>query len=143
MGKLEKKAEDRNISLPLFHSSATHIPFRDESFDAVLCTGVLQHLLENERKETADEITRVLKPEGILFLEAFGRDDFRYGGDEIEPHTFARKNGIIYHYFTKDELKELFWSFEYIDFKEEKKEKIFHGKRYSRHSIFFVAMKNA
>lgn len=141
--KLWEKAAGRNISLPLFHSSATHIPFKDESFDAVLCTGVLQHLLENERREAANEIARVLKTGGSLFFEAFGRDDFRYGGDEVEPHTFARKNGIIYHYFTKEEIKVLFSSFEFIEIKEEKREKNFHGKKYSRHSISFVAGKLA
>ncbi|MBP2030601.1 ubiquinone/menaquinone biosynthesis C-methylase UbiE [Methanohalophilus levihalophilus] len=138
---LRKKSEGRDISLPLFHSSATHIPFKDNSFNAAICTGVLQHLLENERTEAAGEISRILKPEGILFFEAFGRGDFRYGGEEVEPHTFSRKNCIIYHYFTKEELKELFSGFEFIDLKEEKREKNFHGNKYSRHSISFVARK--
>ncbi len=138
-----EKAESRDLLLPLFHSSATHIPFKNRFFDAAICTGVLQHLLENERREAASEITRTLKPGGLLFFEAFGIDDFRYGGEEVELHTFARKNGIIYHYFTKEELEELFSDFEFIDIKEKKREKNFHGKKYSRHSISFVARKIA
>jgi ubiquinone/menaquinone biosynthesis C-methylase UbiE len=138
---LKKKAATRELMLSLLHSSATHIPFKGNSFDAVLCTGVLQHLLEHERFETADEIRRILKPGGLLFAEVFGREDFRYGGTKAEPHTFARKNGILYHYFSKKELEELFPGFEFIEFKEEKLDKNFRGKKYSRHSISFVAVK--
>lgn len=140
---LREKAASRGFLLPLLHSSATHIPFKDNSFDVIICTGVLQHILENERREAANEIKRTLRPGGLLFFEAFGRGDFRYGGDAVEPHTFSRKNGIIYHYFTKEELGRLFSDFEFIKFKEEKREKNFHGKKYSRHSISFVARKIA
>jgi ubiquinone/menaquinone biosynthesis C-methylase UbiE len=124
--------------LHILHASATCLPFRDGCFDAVICTGVLQHLLEQERRDAAGETERVLRPGGLLFFEAFGREDFRYGGEETEPHTFVRGSGIIYHYFTLEELRDLFPGFEFVDVGETKREKLFHGKRYIRHSISFV-----
>jgi Methylase involved in ubiquinone/menaquinone biosynthesis len=81
------------------------LPFRDETFDAVVCYDVLQHLLEPERALSVEEIRRVLTPGGMTFIEAFGRGDMRYGGNEVEPHTFRRETGIIYHYFSEGRWK--------------------------------------
>ena len=44
------------------------LPFRDGVFDAVLIQAVLEHVLEPQR--VADEIHRVLGPEGLVYAEA-------------------------------------------------------------------------
>ncbi|MCC6177168.1 MAG: class I SAM-dependent methyltransferase [Chloroflexi bacterium] len=45
---------------------AHHLPFGDESFDAIVCTEVFEHLLDPPA--AAREIVRVLKPGGRLIL---------------------------------------------------------------------------
>ncbi|APH38765.1 class I SAM-dependent methyltransferase [Methanohalophilus halophilus] len=134
--RLQEKAE-----LPLCRASITDLPFPEDSFDVVLCQGVLQHLFEAERKQAADQMTNVLKPEGKLIFEAFGREDMRYGGAAVEQHTFRRKNGIIYHYFTMEELEGLFDKLDISKKENRLKKKIFRGEEYIRHSIFLVARK--
>jgi 2-polyprenyl-3-methyl-5-hydroxy-6-metoxy-1,4-benzoquinol methylase len=43
--------------------------FRDNSYDAVLCMGVLYHVRENEiRRQAVSECVRVCKPGGFVFL---------------------------------------------------------------------------
>lgn len=120
-------------------STITHLPFSDDSFDGVLCLGVLQHLYENERLLTMSEFSRILVPGGFLFFEGFGVDDMRYGkGDNTnEKNTFLRNKGIIYHYFTKEEIKSLLdnCGFQITDTKDIKIEKMFNGKKYNRHMI--------
>lgn len=49
-------------------SNLTDLPFKESSFDAVLCTQVLEHVPEPQ--QVIDEIARVLKPGGRLFLSA-------------------------------------------------------------------------
>lgn len=49
-------------------SDITVIPAPDKSFDAILCSEVLEHVPEPDR--ALDEFTRLLKPGGILILTA-------------------------------------------------------------------------
>ncbi|WP_406655868.1 class I SAM-dependent methyltransferase [Methanolobus sp. ZRKC2] len=119
----------------LVASSITHLPFSDDSFDAIVCYGVLQHLLESEREIAVEELRRVLRPHGSIFFEVFGTDDMRFGGDEVENNTFRRNSGIIYHYFTEEELESLFAEFNVEEMKSIRTEKRFRGELYTRHQI--------
>lgn len=47
-------------------ASVSEIPFKERSFDVVLCNCVLEHVVEDER--AMEEIYRVLKPEGKFLL---------------------------------------------------------------------------
>jgi ubiquinone/menaquinone biosynthesis C-methylase UbiE len=120
-------------------SSITALPFLENSFDAALCLGVLQHLLEDERKQAISEIKRVMKSGSSLVLEIFGTGDMRYGGDEVEKDTFMRKNGIVYHYFTMEEVGSLLSGFEILEMDDLISEKKFHGKPHRRHQIRVLA----
>ncbi|MGD9911370.1 MULTISPECIES: class I SAM-dependent methyltransferase [Methanothrix] len=84
------------------------LPFRDEVFDAVFAFHVLGHLLETQRSVVTREIIRVTRSGGLVFFRGFSFDDFRAGGDEIERGTFIRGDGTITHYFTEDEVLDLF-----------------------------------
>jgi ubiquinone/menaquinone biosynthesis C-methylase UbiE len=119
----------------LIVSTITNLPFSDHSFDAVLCYGVLQHLFESERILAVEEFKRLLKPSGILFIEVFGTEDMRFGGQEVESNTFMRKGGVIYHYFTEKELFSLLGGFAQVDLKNIITEKTFRGERHTRHHI--------
>jgi len=87
------------------------LPFNDEIFDIIFCWHVLGHLSSSERRTAADEMLRVLKPGGVLYFKDFSRNDFRYGkGIEVEPSSFLRGDGIVTHYFEREELMSLFGS---------------------------------
>ena len=120
-------------------SNITDLPFNDNSFDGIVCYGVLQHLLADERLAATKEFKRVLSPDGFLFFEAFGVDDMRYGGEEIEPHTFLRKSGLIYHYFTTEEVESFLDGFEIINLENVRSQKRFRGKLYPRHMVKGIA----
>ena len=128
----------RELDIKFLAADICHLPFPARSFDVIWCYGVLQHLLSAERKQAINEFRRLLPRNGILFMEVFGKEDMRYGGNEVENDTFKRKNGIIYHYFNKDELNGLLRGFSCrID--ESKEEKRFDGRIYMRHMISVVA----
>ncbi len=125
-------------------ASISDLPFKARTFDGILCYGVLQHLFKEERDFAVKEFSQTLRKGGLLFFEAFGCEDMRCGGEAsipFEEKTFARQNGIIYHYFTKEEIREVFKEFEIIELEDAIKEKIFKGKVYRRHLIKGVFQK--
>jgi len=134
-------SERRELEIKFLAADICHLPFPDASFDIIWCYGVIQHLMSDERKIAVGEFRRLLRPKGVLFIEVFGEEDMRYGGIEVEPNTFRRKNGIIYHYFNEDELNGLLSGFS-CKVVESKKEKRFNGRVYLRHMISVEAEKS-
>jgi len=95
------------------------LPFKDQVFDAIISIHLFEHLLEDERYIAMKELIRVLKEKGLLFIESFSVQDFRYGkGKEIEKNTFLRGNNIFTHYFEKDEFFNLLNNFYIIKMDE-------------------------
>jgi SAM-dependent methyltransferase len=94
--------------LHLVRGDLRGLPFADQTFDLVVAFHVLGHLLEDERKNAAEEARRVLRPGGSLALRAFSVRDMRSGlGREVEPGTFVRGTDIRTHFFTRDEIRGL------------------------------------
>ena len=121
-------------------SNITDLPFEKSCFDGILCLGVLQHLRFSDRLKTVFEFYRVLKTGGCVYFESFGESDMRCSTDffpteNSEERTFLRQNGLIYHYFNEEELKELFEEAGFItkEIQSLKKEKKYDGKSYIRH----------
>lgn len=84
-------------------------PLRDQSFDVIMATHIAGHLLQGERRKLAGEVLRLLVFGGSVYFCDFSTGDFRYGrGVETEAGTFTRKNGIMTHYFTDEEVLTLF-----------------------------------
>ncbi len=135
-----ERSTGRKMGISLLAANVYEMPFQDGSFDVVWCYGVLQHLLLNERELAIRDFFRILRRGGMLFLEVFGEEDMRFGGHEVEPNTFSRKNGIVYHYFNKNELKELLRDFS-CNIVESRRKKRFDGVYYKRHMVSAVAKK--
>lgn len=69
-------------------ASALELPFMDESFDFVLCNGVLHHTPDPVRG--FGEITRVLKRGGRCFVLLYGKGGLRWPTVmKIRPHAMA------------------------------------------------------
>jgi 2-polyprenyl-3-methyl-5-hydroxy-6-metoxy-1,4-benzoquinol methylase len=84
-------------------------PFKNAVFDAVFAVHVIGHVPAPDRKWIADEVIRLLKSGGMLFFREFSTEDFRFKrGLETEAATFRRGNGILTHYFSEQEVTELF-----------------------------------
>jgi len=56
----------RRLSSPLVCADIVELPFRQSTFDKVLCVGVLNHIPQSEA--AIAELARVLRPGGELFL---------------------------------------------------------------------------
>jgi ubiquinone/menaquinone biosynthesis C-methylase UbiE len=120
---------------------ARNLPFKDDTFDGAVCYDVIQHLFEGERYATVREIRRVLVPRGLFFIQVFGNKDMRYGGTLVEPDTFRRQTGIIYHYFSEEEVKSMLSGFTLLKIDSAVSVKTFRGEQFTRHKITAIAQK--
>jgi SAM-dependent methyltransferase len=93
-------------------ADARCLPFKNNSFDAVFALHVIGHMHKVDRGRIISELPHILKPGGTIFFSDFSINDFRFGkGKETEPATFWRSPGIITHYFTQEEVTDLFSKF--------------------------------
>lgn len=65
---LLRKVARKNTSVNIRKGKLNNIPFRDNYFDIVTCYDVLEHNIK--LKENVAELRRVLKPNGILLIQA-------------------------------------------------------------------------
>lgn len=78
----------------------THIPFSDKSFDIVISTQVFEHA--QNLSELTDEIRRVLKDEGVLFITMpFVWPEHEIPYDFRRFTSFGHKLFLQEHHFTK------------------------------------------
>ncbi len=91
----------RNVANVTFEeASIEQIPYPDGMFDIVWCAGVLMHVADEER--ALDELARVLKPGGLLYLLVYATGGMRWplikllkpiaaeiGEDEMEKAVVA------------------------------------------------------
>ena len=90
-------------------ADARHLPFRPGSFDAVTARHIIGHMTRAGREAIASEIIEVLTVGGTLHFAAFSREDFRAGqGTCVEADSFLRGDGISTHYFSDNEVLDLF-----------------------------------
>lgn len=73
----DARSRGRNLdNLKFQHASILEMPFDDNSFDMVWCAGVLMLVADDER--AIDELTRVTKPGGTLYLLVYATGGMRW-----------------------------------------------------------------
>ncbi len=97
----------RRYALPLVQGSIVALPFRDGSFDTIVCSGVIEHVRAGE--EPFRELSRVLRPGGRLVLGTpdHGRRSWRMiesAYRALAPGGYADEHVTRY---THDHLRDL------------------------------------
>ncbi len=91
---------NKNMAFPHTIGNAMSTPFKDRSFDLVICASLIEHLLKPEL--LLEEIDRILKPNGIAYI-SFPPFYSLNGGHDYAPfHLFGEKLGNKFSkYFIK------------------------------------------
>ena len=103
-------------------SNGMTLPYRTETFDAIICVAVFHHLSDiSRRHQFIQEMIRVLKPNGKLLVtvwafeqpdnKRFKKWNVQPNGDAMIPWCDKSQNILsqrYYHLFHKDELESYF-----------------------------------
>lgn len=109
----KKKAVNLGYQIDTAICDMRELPFKDETFDAVLCVWTSGHGTLKDMKKHALEMIRVVKEGGIIFVDYPSIEDERYGiGKEIEENTFLDnmegEEKIPHHYTNKEEIAKVY-----------------------------------
>ncbi len=115
-GDIVKKAnEDRKDwgledKLKFVEGDALAIPFPDASFDAITDFGLFETLYKEDWPTYEKEIGRVLKPGGFYLNVSLSQEtqQFFEFSPKKEIENDFEKYGIHYHFFKKNEMKNIF-----------------------------------
>ena len=106
---LAKKNLTARMSGEVLVGDASRLMFAAETFDVIFARHIIGHSLKETRDAIVAEFNRVLKTGGVLYFTEFEAADMKACGDIVsEPRTYMKKNGIMTHFFTEDEVRELF-----------------------------------
>ncbi len=139
---LETESLEAEVSI---HRMEDSFPYSENTFDAVISIQTLHHNLMTNIRTTIDEISRVLRPKGIIFITVPTfqsgpvppeRD---WGLRQVEDGTYipekGPESGIPHHYFSCNELIVEFREFEPIEiYIDETNHRVFIGIKRS-HSL--------
>lgn len=112
--KLNATLTDMHVNdVSILTGDVRALPFCDCTFDCVAAYHVICHMYASDRMRALREFERVLKHEGMLSIESFSVNDFRFcktmHNDRMhtnEANTIIKGDGILYHYYNESEFKE-------------------------------------
>lgn len=126
-GALRDRAAAMDGSLLIRPLENGLIPFEDNSCDAVLLVAVLTCIpLDSEQESLLDEIYRVLKPGGIIYINDFllntdQRNLDRYGRYESRHGcygVFELEGGAVLRHFSDERIKLLLNRFDSLEYEK-------------------------
>jgi SAM-dependent methyltransferase len=115
-----KSLSEKGLTARVTLHDMVTLPYDDAYFDAVISVKVIHHNRIGEIKKTIQEISRVLRARGLIWITVpMPKNEPSTTHKEIEPGTFmpldGRERGLLHHYFKKEELLSVFEGFCVID----------------------------
>ncbi len=112
--KMIEEAKKRFPNVKFICGNAISLPFPDNFFDKVYSIALLHHIpTEKYRKIVLNEINRVLKPGGFVFITVWHKQ----GISGSIQSNFAGRNRY-YYMFKKEELSSIFNDCGFVDIEE-------------------------
>ena len=107
-------------------SAFERLPYEDDFFDAIISVRVLNHGRIEDIRNAVEEMQRVLKPNGVIFIEARKDRKIRLSkkqsltakiiGPRVHVPLTGREKGIVHYQFNKAILRKEFKNFRVINF---------------------------
>lgn len=122
--KARDYSKNRNIDLHINKGDMREISFSSKKFEFVYSYNTIFHLTKTDSGKAIDEMYRVLKKGGLLYVNFLSIEDSFYGkGTKVGKGEFRQKEGDRYviHSFYQDEEPDLYFQKLQIIYKEKKR----------------------
>ena len=113
---LEAWAKRENIAVNIANADMMDLPYADNSFDGVFAYHVISHTNSTGIRQIVNEITRVLKKGGEIFISLCSKETWSFkdaGYPKLDENTIIKtddgpEKGIPHFYVDINDLLELF-----------------------------------
>lgn len=82
-----------------------HTKYNDNFFDAVVAHAIIDHLPLQDAICAIHETTRIVKPNGLVYLSFSGSDAEILKENKV-PLQSLNREGLLYQYYSNEEIKE-------------------------------------
>ena len=111
---------DEKLAAHLTISDMQKPPYDDHYFDAIISVQVIHHNMVSGVINTINEISRVLAGNGLIWITMpVSKNEPSKNQKEVEPGTYipldGQEKGLPHHYFSKDEIPDLFNEYSILD----------------------------
>lgn len=112
--------EDNITNVNFLVGDLLNLPFKENSFDAIICNSVLEHFRLDQTKVLFEKVHKVLIPQGFLFgcFDQVGRGKGEYFElqDSTHVYTDEMRKGMMLRNYSDEELKSLLSNFDILSF---------------------------
>ena len=113
-------AKEDNASVNFLVGDILNLPFKDGTFDAIVCNSVLEHFRLDQAEVLLEKVHTILR-EGGFFFGCFdkvghGKGEFFEIGDSTHVYTDDLRKGMMLRNFPDEELRNLFRNFDILSF---------------------------
>ena len=109
LGKTWAKEDNANVDFLI--ADLLDLPFKEKSFDAVICNSVLEHFRFDQAKSILETVQKVLVDKGFLFgcfdQVGSGKGEYFELEDKTHVYTDSMRKGMMLRNFSDQELREL------------------------------------
>lgn len=137
-------ANENGMVLNIGFGDMTNLQFEDKSFDFVYSYNSVFHMKKEQIQVAMTEMKRVLKPNGLLFVNFLSVDDFRCGeGPHLGDNQYEQMDDtpVIHSYFEYDEGDQYFKDMTFVLKERRVIERLYEGERIKQGFIDYIARK--
>jgi len=113
-------AQEDNANVNFLIGDLLNLPFKENTFDAIICNSVLEHFRFNQAKTILEKAHKVLVDKGFLFgcfdQVGSGKGEYFELEDKTHVYTDAMRKGMMLRNFSDQELKDLLSGFDILSF---------------------------
>ena len=120
---LVRVAKEKNLHISAELIDVRKFEFRPDTYEIITAMNSLFFLNGNEFKTIIENIKKSLKPGGIAIISSFTVNDSLFEklertANKIDTQTFQDDTGNSWFFLKEDELKNMFFDFEVLFYKE-------------------------
>jgi len=136
---------ERNMNLNIIQGDIRNLPYENESFSFVFSYNTIFHLTKKDIKKVMSEMHRILKKEGLCYVNFIGVEDSSYGkGGELGKGEFLQKeNGeeVVHTFFEDSEVEDFIENFELLVYEKRLYQRPKNWKNYTQSYLECILQK--